>query len=252
MGLHETATTIAVTSAKGGAGKTTTVVALADALTAAGHRVGIVDLDVTDPNLHLVAGVDGTSTVTVSDDVTLNTPMRGDVAVLSPLGFDQRPSSGALGELAAYLDVDVVIFDLPPGIDGAHSDLFTLGIDGVLTVAPPTVVGLTGHVEHCGTLQRLRANAAEAAHKKRDKRRKYVEVPIGWASAETCGNHIGSLDGELVTVRRFDAADDTTVDTSFASTGFTHLGEIGAAVDDTDRAALAGIVAAAAWVETLR
>jgi MinD-like ATPase involved in chromosome partitioning or flagellar assembly len=50
------ATTVAVTSGKGGVGKSTTGVALAAALTARGHDV-VVDADIEGPNVHLLADV---------------------------------------------------------------------------------------------------------------------------------------------------------------------------------------------------
>ncbi len=55
---------IAIAGGKGGCGKTTTAIGVAAALAAAGRRARVVDLDIDMPNVHRVASVDRTPTIT--------------------------------------------------------------------------------------------------------------------------------------------------------------------------------------------
>lgn len=118
---------IAVSSGKGGVGKSTTSVNLALALAVDGARVGLLDADIYGPSVAMLLGVeDGTRPETVEDKyfkpvmahgvqsmsmaylVTENTPMvwRGPMV------------SGALQQLITQTlwdDLDYLVIDMPPG-----------------------------------------------------------------------------------------------------------------------------------------
>ncbi|WP_276255050.1 DUF7125 family protein [Halomontanus rarus] len=111
---------IAIAGAKGGCGKTTTALGLADAFAQAGTPTVVVDADRQLPNLHVVAGIDREPTIaalasgaTISD-VAHQHPDTDDVAVLT------APKSSQTIDLQTVLDrladepVQVLI-DCPSG-----------------------------------------------------------------------------------------------------------------------------------------
>ena len=129
---------IAVSSGKGGVGKSLTASMLALALVKKGYSVGLFDLDFTSPSTHIILGVEGAQP---KEEKGLVPPKvhgleymsivyyTGDYA--SPLrGVDV---SNALIELLAVTrwgKLDFLVIDMPPGIGDATLDIIRL-IKGV-------------------------------------------------------------------------------------------------------------------------
>jgi len=122
---------IAVTSGKGGVGKSTVTVNLAVALAAAGQRVGIVDVDVhgfSVPGLMGLTDAEGVTPRPTRVDSMILPPVAHDVKVVS-IGMFVDDVSTAVSwrgpmlhrTVAQFLtdvwfgDLDVLLLDLPPG-----------------------------------------------------------------------------------------------------------------------------------------
>jgi ATP-binding protein involved in chromosome partitioning len=129
---------IAVSSGKGGVGKSTTAVNLALALAAEGASVGILDADIYGPSQPLMLGITGRPEIIQGDPATpegmlanLNPryrPMTGHGLQASSIGFlinEDSPMSwrgpmatGALEQLlhqTRWENLDYLIVDMPPG-----------------------------------------------------------------------------------------------------------------------------------------
>lgn len=117
---------IAVSSGKGGVGKSTTSVNLAYALQAEGARVGILDADIYGPSIPKMLGLENEKMTTA--DGKLMTPIEAnDISAMS-IGFlvDKDDAtvwrgpmaSRAFGQLlqeSDWQDIDYLIVDMPPG-----------------------------------------------------------------------------------------------------------------------------------------
>ncbi|MCQ9617272.1 iron-sulfur cluster carrier protein ApbC [Paenalcaligenes niemegkensis] len=116
---------IAVASGKGGVGKSTTSVNLALALHMQGARVGLLDADIYGPSVPIMLGLSGRPT-TVDNKTMI--PMVGHGLQANSIGFlidDDSPAiwrgpmvTQALTQLltqTAWMDLDYLIVDMPPG-----------------------------------------------------------------------------------------------------------------------------------------
>ena len=118
---------IAVSSGKGGVGKSTTSVNLALALAAEGARVGVLDADIYGPSMGLMLGVPSGTKPQVRDEKWFVPPQAHGVQVMTMafLADDKTPMawrgpmvSGALLQLltqTAWDDLDYLVVDMPPG-----------------------------------------------------------------------------------------------------------------------------------------
>ena len=146
---------IAVSSGKGGVGKSTVTTNLAVALTRQGYRVGLLDADIYGPSIPRMMGAEGAKPLlTKVDGKDLIDPVvRYGVRLLS-IGFFVEPesaliwrgtmASNALGQLIRegnWGTLDYLLVDLPPGTSDIHLTLIqTLGITGALIVTTPQAV----------------------------------------------------------------------------------------------------------------
>jgi ATP-binding protein involved in chromosome partitioning len=150
---------VAVSSGKGGVGKSTVAANLAAALAGAGHRVGLLDADVYGPNIPLMFGEKRKPRVTGERGAEKIVPLEAHGVKLMSLGFlleEEQPAimrgplvSGILKQFLEQVEwgeLDYLIVDMPPGTGDAQLSLVQLvHIDGALLVTTPQDVS-TGDV----------------------------------------------------------------------------------------------------------
>lgn len=148
---------IAVSSGKGGVGKSTVAANLAIALARLGYRVGLLDADIFGPSVPKMFHVEDARPYAVEKDGrNLIEPIeKYGVKVLS-IGFFVNPdtatlwrggmASNALKQLigdADWGELDYFILDTPPGTSDIHLTLLqTLAITGAVIVSTPQAVAL--------------------------------------------------------------------------------------------------------------
>ena len=125
---------IAVSSGKGGVGKSLMSTTLALALARRGCKVGLFDLDFTSPSTHLILGVKDAQP---KEEKGLVPPVVKGLAYMSLIYFSRDQAvplrgadvSNALIELLSVTqwgELDFLIIDMPPGIGDAVLDLVRL------------------------------------------------------------------------------------------------------------------------------
>lgn len=148
---------IAVSSGKGGVGKSTVAANLAIGLARLGYRVGLLDCDIFGPSIPKMFLLEGEQIYSEErDGKTLILPAeKYGIKVLS-IGFFVNPdtptlwrggmASNALKQLigeADWGDLDYFILDTPPGTSDIHLTLVqTLPITGAIIVSTPQQVAL--------------------------------------------------------------------------------------------------------------
>ena len=148
---------IAVSSGKGGVGKSTIASNLAVALARQGYKVGLLDADIFGPSAPTMFNIEDTEVYTENiggRDLILPVERYG-VKILS-IGFFVRKNdavlwrggmaSNALKQLitdAAWGELDYFVLDLPPGTSDIHLTLVQiLAITGAIVVTTPQEVAL--------------------------------------------------------------------------------------------------------------
>ena len=148
---------IAVSSGKGGVGKSTVAANLAIALARLGYKVGLLDTDIFGPSVPKMFGVENEQPYAVHvDGRDLICPIEKYGVKLLSIGFFVNPTtatlwrggmaSNALKQLIADADwgeLDYFILDTPPGTSDIHLTLLqTLAITGSVIVSTPQQVAL--------------------------------------------------------------------------------------------------------------
>lgn len=148
---------IAVSSGKGGVGKSTVSANLAIALAMLGYKVGLLDTDIFGPSMPKMFGVEDARPYAVEKDGRqLIEPVEKYGVKLLSIGFFVNPdtatlwrggmATSALKQLIADADwgeLDYFILDTPPGTSDIHLTLLqTLGITGTVIVSTPQKVAL--------------------------------------------------------------------------------------------------------------
>jgi len=144
---------IAVASGKGGVGKSTVSANLAVALAMEGATVGLLDADITGPNIPLMLGVEGAPAATPAGKI--NPLERYGVKVISiqffvpegqPIVWRGPLVGGAIQQFLRDVDwgeLDYLVIDLPPGTSDAQLTLAqAVPISGALLVTTPQDVAL--------------------------------------------------------------------------------------------------------------
>jgi ATP-binding protein involved in chromosome partitioning len=146
--------TIAVSSGKGGVGKTTVAVNLAVALAQRGARTGLLDCDIYGPNVPLMMGIKQPD-MGGGEGRKLTPPERYGVKLMS-IGFfvpDDNPIvwrgpmiNSAIQQFLRDVDwgaLDYLVVDLPPGTGDAQLSLSQLvPLTGAIIVTTPQEVSL--------------------------------------------------------------------------------------------------------------
>ncbi len=148
---------IAVSSGKGGVGKSTVAANLAIALARLGYKVGLLDCDIFGPSMPKMFQVEDARPYAVNvDGRDLIEPIDKYGVKLLSIGFFVSPdtatlwrggmATNALKQLIADADwgeLDFFILDTPPGTSDIHLTLLqTLAITGAVIVSTPQQVAL--------------------------------------------------------------------------------------------------------------
>lgn len=148
---------IAITSGKGGVGKSTVALNLAVALAKRGKKVGLLDSDIYGPNLPMMAGVKGTPAM--QNEKLIPFDVHG--LKLMSLGFllpEDTPLiwrgplvAKAVEQLlrdVAWGDLDYFIIDMPPGTGDVQLSIAQLlDLSGAIIVTTPQDVALTDAIK---------------------------------------------------------------------------------------------------------
>ena len=193
---------IGVVSGKGGVGKSTVAVLLAQALAARGRSVGILDADITGPSIPRLMGL---SSFRGESDGQLLVPLvsEGGLKVVSInfyVGEEETPVvwrgpllSRAVEQFwndAAWGELDYLVVDFPPGTGDVQLTAFkALPVDGlVVTATPQSLVSMivSKAVKMAGMMDAPVLGVAET---------------MGALSCPHCGEEIplfDSLDGKTI------------------------------------------------------
>jgi ATP-binding protein involved in chromosome partitioning len=145
--------TIAVSSGKGGVGKTTVSVNLAVALAETGAKVGLLDADIYGPNVPLMMGVKNPAAGSQTEKIS---PAQNYGVKIMSIGFfvpEETPIvwrgpmiHGAIQQFLRDVDwgaLDYLIVDLPPGTGDAQLSIAQLvPMTGAIIVTTPQDVAL--------------------------------------------------------------------------------------------------------------
>jgi ATP-binding protein involved in chromosome partitioning len=165
--INGTKFTIAISSAKGGVGKSTFAMNFASALKAIGQKVGILDADIYGPSLPKMMSInkkpesaDGKSLIPINQYgmqcmsigflVDESTPMiwRGPMVTSAIKTFTQK---------VLWKDLDFIIVDMPPGTgDTQLTFAQEIKVDGVIIVSTPQEIALSDVRRGIGMFDKLK------------------------------------------------------------------------------------------------
>ena len=163
-------TVVAISSGKGGVGKSTVAVNLACALAATGLRVGLLDADLYGPNTPIMLGLSETAPETVEEDgQQLLVPLESYGIAMVSMGLLINPGQPVIwrgpmlnGVIRQFLyqvkwgDRDVLVVDLPPGTGDAQLSLAqAVPMEGVVIVTTPQQVALADSRRGLAMFQQL-------------------------------------------------------------------------------------------------
>lgn len=148
---------IAISSGKGGVGKSTVTANIAVSLAQMGCKVGVLDADIYGPSIPIMFDMEGARplSVTVNGASKMEPIENYGVKVLS-IGFFTKPEQAviwrgpmatkALNQLifdAAWGELDFLLIDLPPGTGDIHLSIVqALPLNGAVVVSTPQSVAL--------------------------------------------------------------------------------------------------------------
>ncbi len=148
---------IAISSGKGGVGKSTVTVNLAMALKKSGAKVGIIDADISGPSIPIMFGAENMQPlITQKDGKNMITPIMQYGIKMISIGFLTPADSAVVwrGPMASQAlrqffgdvdwgELDYILIDLPPGTSDIHLTLVqTVPLTGAVVVTTPQKVAL--------------------------------------------------------------------------------------------------------------
>ena len=150
--INGTKFTIAVSSAKGGVGKSTFATNIAIALKKTGCKVGLLDADIYGPSLPKLFSINEKPK---SDGKTLNPILKYDIQCMS-IGFlteEQTPmiwrgpmvtsAIKTFTRKVSWKDLDFIIIDMPPGTGDTQLTFSQeIKMDGVIIISTPQEIAL--------------------------------------------------------------------------------------------------------------
>ncbi len=162
LSLEKVRQVIAVSSGKGGVGKSTVAANLAVALAQQGYKVGLVDADIFGPSIPKMFGCeDAQPYMQQVDEHDMIVPVEKYGVKILSIGFFVDPASATVwrGPMASnalkqlveqgYWDeLDFMLIDLPPGTSDIHLTLVqTVALNGAIVVSTPQQVALADAVK---------------------------------------------------------------------------------------------------------
>ena len=162
LSLEKVKNVIAVSSGKGGVGKSTVAANLAVALAMQGYKVGLVDADIFGPSVPKMFGCEDAQPYLEkvgNQDMIVPVEKYG-VKILS-IGFFVDPASATVwrGPMASnalkqmveqgfWDELDYMLIDLPPGTSDIHLTLVqTVALTGAIVVSTPQQVALADAIK---------------------------------------------------------------------------------------------------------
>ncbi len=150
--INGTKFTIAISSAKGGVGKSTFATNIAIALKKIGCKVGLLDADIYGPSLPKLFSINEKPK---SDGKTLNPVLKYNIQCMS-IGFlteEQTPmiwrgpmvtsAIKTFTQKVAWKDLDFIIVDMPPGTGDTQLTFSQeIKMDGVIIISTPQEIAL--------------------------------------------------------------------------------------------------------------
>ena len=148
---------VAVSSGKGGVGKSTIAANLAVGLSDLGYKVGVIDADIYGPSMHIMFGLEGATPSAVEvDGKSKIKPLENYGVKLLSIGFFAQSqqavvwrgpmASKALNQLlwdTHWGELDYLIVDLPPGTGDIHLSLVqSIPLTGAVVVSTPQNIAL--------------------------------------------------------------------------------------------------------------
>ena len=160
---------VAVMSGKGGVGKSTVAVNLAEAFNAMGYKTAIYDVDIHGPNVPKMLGIEGESIGVKGNKLvpveTDNGLLVASMAFLiesngSPIIWRGPQKTGAIKQLisdVAWGNIDVMIFDNPPGTGDEPLTVLQMipDLDAAIMVTTPSSVSEEDVVKCVGMTRML-------------------------------------------------------------------------------------------------
>lgn len=160
--LEKVRNIVAVSSGKGGVGKSTVAANLAVALAGQGYKVGLVDADIFGPSIPKMFGCEEERPyMTEADGKEYIVPVEKYGVKLLSIGFFVDPASATVwrGPMASnalkqmveqgyWEELDYMLIDLPPGTSDIHLTLVqTVALTGAVVVSTPQQVALADAVK---------------------------------------------------------------------------------------------------------
>ena len=148
---------VAVSSGKGGVGKSTIAANLAVSLAKLDYKVGVIDADIYGPSMHIMFGLEGEKPLSINvDGKGKIKPLESHGVKLVSIGFFAQSeqavvwrgpmASKALNQLlwdTHWGDLDYLVIDLPPGTGDIHLSLVqSIPLTGAVIVSTPQHIAL--------------------------------------------------------------------------------------------------------------